>query len=154
MAKQPTEHAWIESLLPEDYRRKPMFGGFAYYSDIKMILVIFEKDGDRSYLGKKYDFELWHGCMFPTEKENHSAITKKFSYLIPHPVLPKWLYLPTATEDFDSKIEDVMREVRRTNSLMGVIPKPKKKKTAKAKPESKIKDTKKPRMFSDQKIKK
>jgi len=31
MARQLTELGWIEELLPEGYRRRTMFGGFAYY---------------------------------------------------------------------------------------------------------------------------
>lgn len=149
VAKELPSLQWVEELLPPNCLRKPMFGGFAYYCDQKIVLVMFEKSGDRNHKDKTYDFELWNGCMFPTERENHAEALKIFPFLVPHPVLPKWLYLPTDTEDFERNVEDILKLIRRRSKIFGVIPKPKKK-TAKAKKEDSRIDTRRPRMFSDE----
>lgn len=155
MAKEPQELKWIESLLPEDeYRRRGMFGGFIYYVGDKSVLVSFESEGgSRTYKGKKYSFDLWNGCMFPVEKEFQSQALARFPFLIPHPILPKWLYLPLHTEGFDDFVTEVLAQVLKTNSFWGSIPKPKGKKTVKKEPVDnswKSLDTRTPRMFSDE----
>ncbi|HWU44227.1 MAG TPA: hypothetical protein VN132_12340, partial [Bdellovibrio sp.] len=129
MAKEPHELKWLESLLPEEgYRRRPMFGGFAYYIDERIVLLTFESPGDNSYQSKIYPFELWNGCMFPVEKEHQEKALKRFPFLVNHPVLPKWLYLPLKTENFDDLASDVIAQAIRPNGYWGSIPKPKRKK--------------------------
>jgi len=158
MAKDLNTLKWIENLLPTGYRRKSMFGGFGYYIDEKMILAAFEGGEDRSYRGQKFDFALWNGCMFPAEKENHDEILKLFPFLINHPVLPKWLYIPVESENFDDHIETIMKEIRRQSPLFGTIPqRQSKKKISKKDPllfsKTLLKmDTRRPRMFSDEPI--
>ncbi|MEK2644317.1 TfoX/Sxy family DNA transformation protein [Bdellovibrio sp. BCCA] len=146
MAKEPGELKWIEELLPEEgYRRKSMFGGFAYYIDDKIVLLIFESDDKR-----------WNGTMFPVEREFQPQALKKFPELSPHVILPKWLYLPLHTEGFDEIVPDILREVLRPRSFWGSIPKPKgkkgnsrKRKNVEDEISTKI-DTRKPRLFSDE----
>ncbi|WP_413613122.1 TfoX/Sxy family DNA transformation protein [Bdellovibrio sp. HCB-110] len=145
MAKEPGELKWIEELLPEErYRRKSMFGGFAYYIEDKIVLLIFESDDKR-----------WNGVMFPVEREFQPQALGKFPELSPHSILPKWLYLPIHTEGFDELVSDIIREVLRPHSFWGSIPKPKGKKAKstkkKADDEVSVKlDTRRPRMFSDE----
>lgn len=146
MAKEPGELKWIEDLLPEHrYRRKSMFGGFAYYFDGKIMVLIFESDDKR-----------WNGVMFPVERELQPPILKKFPELSPHVILPKWLYLPISSEGFDEVVSDVIREALRPNSVWGSIPKPKNKKgKTKKKKEDEVStklDTRRPRMFSDEPV--
>lgn len=148
MAKELSSLDWIEELLPADHLRKPMFGGFAYYIDNQMVLALFESEGDRSYKGKKFKFELWNGCLFPVERENHAEIKKAFPVLFPHPILSKWLYLPLETENFDRHVEDLLKQLRRRSKLFGITPKAKKAKT-KPKSEGPI-DTRRPQMFRDE----
>ena len=155
MAKEPQELKWIESLLPEgEYRRKGMFGGFAYYIDGKIVLTTFENPGDRSYRDQTYDFEVWNGCMFPLEREHHEKALKRFPFLVNHPVLPKWLYLPLKTEGFDDLVSEVIEQIVKPTSYWGSIPKGKSKKSRSVKISEKdisVKmDTRKPRMFSDE----
>lgn len=141
---------WVEDFLPEGYLRKRMFGGYAYYIDEKLVLVWFETEGNKNYRGVRYDFEIWNGCMFPAEKDKHQSVLERFPFLIPHPVLPKWLYLPQENEDFESHVEAVLREIRRRNPILGSIPKAKaSKKTASS---SAVIDTRRPRMFSDEPV--
>ncbi|QLY23897.1 TfoX/Sxy family DNA transformation protein [Bdellovibrio sp. KM01] len=150
MAKEPLELKWIENLLPEEgYRRKSMFGGFAYYLDEKIILITFEA-------GHKSN---WNGCMFPVEREFQGKVLEKFPILNPHPILPKWLYLPIETEGFDEWVSDILRVALRPNSIWGSIPKEKNKsapgktKGRKANVANEVItekiDTRRPRMFSD-----
>ncbi|AGH94509.1 TfoX/Sxy family DNA transformation protein [Pseudobdellovibrio exovorus] len=159
MAKQLSELDWVESLLPKHYTRKAMFGGFAYYLNELLVLVIFESTGNRSYKNKKYKFEIWNGCMFPAERNYHEELQKKYDYLVNHPVLPKWLYIHLETENFEERVEDLMRQIRKGNPAFGVIPKSKAKKpkrtVSKSKTDKKattneVVDTRRPRMFSDE----
>ncbi len=156
MAKEPQELKWVESLLPEEgFRRKGMFGGFGYYIDEKIVLVTFESPGSRSYRSQTFDFELWNGCMFPVEKEFQDKALQRFPYLISHPILPKWLYLPLDTEGFDELVTEVMAQVVRPNSFWGTIPSRKAKKTKNSKKSvedtvSTNIDTRRPRLFSDE----
>ncbi len=154
MAKDLNDLKWVEEFLPSGTFRRPMFGGFGYYLEEKMILAAFEGSSeDRTYREKTFPFALWLGCLFPAEKENHNLILGKFPFLIPHPVLPKWLYLPLQTENFESLAEDLFKELKRKTSLFGVIPKKKSKKskTGKGSPKAQLIkiDTRKPQMFQD-----
>jgi hypothetical protein len=157
MAKEPQELKWIENLFPEEgYRRKSMFGGFAYYVDDKVLLLTFESPGDTTHRKKKYPFELWNGCMFPVEHELQDKALKRFPFLVNHPVLPKWLYLPLKTENFDELVSDVLDQALRPNSIWGSFPKERSKSAGKKKKKKsdevsyeKI-DTRRPRMFSDE----
>ena len=157
MARQLTELGWIEELLPEGYRRKPMFGGFAYYLGDLMILAMFESTGSRKYRGQTYNFELWYGCMFPVERERQELVLKQFPNLVRHPILGKWLYLPFESEDFETHAETLLKklrfEVAKESPLFGVIPDRKKKAkgSKKVKPvkDEKI-DTRVPMMFRDE----
>ncbi|MFZ4402746.1 MAG: TfoX/Sxy family DNA transformation protein [Pseudobdellovibrionaceae bacterium] len=128
MAKTLTQMQWIEELLPKGVIKKPMFGGFGYYLDERIIFALFESSGDRVYKNKTFDFEIWNGCLFPTERLYHAEIQNQFSFLIIHPILTKWLYLPQETEDFESCVEDVLIQLRKRSKLFGVVPKAKKSK--------------------------
>lgn len=153
MAKEPQELKWVEGLLPEDgYRRKAMFGGFSYYIDERMVLLTFESPGgSRKYKGQSYNFDLWNGCMFPVDHDFSATALKTCPFLVPHPILPKWLYLPVETENFDELVEEVLKHVLRPHSLWGSIPKSKTKKTKKWDEGISTKmDTRRPRMFSDE----
>lgn len=154
MAKDLTSLKWIEQLLPADNLRKPMFGGFGYYVEDRIVLAIFEGSEDRVYKKQTFNFDIWNGCLFPVDREKHTEIKKIFPILIPHPILTKWMYLPSQTEDFENHVEKIMKEVRRGSLLFGVIPKSKKKKKItkikkNKKPQEKI-DTRIPQMFRDE----
>lgn len=156
MAKEPQELKWIENLLPEEgYRRRGMFGGFAYYIEDKIVLVTFENPGgSRTYKKQTYNFDLWNGCMFPVEASFQERALRQCPFLVPHPILPKWLYLPLYTENFDDLVEEALSHAVRPNSFWGSLPKPKGKKGPAKKSVDKdisVKmDTRMPRMFSDE----
>lgn len=150
MAKEPDVLKWVEELLPQDFLRKPMFGGFGYYIEDRIVLALFESPGDNSYKNKIFDFDIWNGCLFPVERENHTAILKKFPFLSTHPVLTKWLYLPVDTENFDSNVALVLKEIKRRSEFFGVIPKSKKPKKMRTLPKNKTVNMKTPHMFRDE----
>lgn len=158
MAKELENLYWVEDLLPKGCVRKKMFGGFAYYLDEKLILLMFESLGNKTYREQSFDFEIWNGCMFPVEKENHLAVLNDHPYLINHPILPKWLYVPAEHENFENHIESIMPELRRRNPLFGSYPKGKGPTAIKAKKKIDLYkasdlarvDTRKPKMFGDE----
>lgn len=153
--RKAMELLWVEDLLPEGYLRKRMFGGYAFYLDEKLVLVLFESEGNKEYRGEKFDFEIWNGCLFPVEKHSQPDVLRQFPFLVNHPVLPKWLYLPAESEDFEGQVQLLLREIRKHNPLFGTIPKAKRsaglKKTTK-KDDEKIIDTRRPRMFSEEPV--
>lgn len=157
MAKEPLELKWIESLLPEEgYRRRGMFGGFGYYIDDKIVLLTFESPGgNRTYKKKTYPFDFWNGCMFPVDLGVQEKALQQCPFLVPHPILPKWLYLPIETENFDELVETVLAYVNRPHSIWGSVPKGKGKTASKKSIEDGISlkmDTRRPRMFSDEPV--
>lgn len=115
-----------------DFITKPMFGGLAGYRGDKIVICIMENPGEREHMGKKYDFEVWNGLLFPCERDQHDSLQKDFPELRPHPVLPKWLYLPMETDHFESDAESIIKLIARGDQRLGVIP-VKKKKTKKTK---------------------
>lgn len=127
MAKKLVHLRWIEDILPDGFLRKHMFGGLGYYVNGQIVLAVFENTGQKTYKKQTFDFEIWNGCLFPTEREHHEKIKKIFPFLITHPVLTKWLYLPANTEDFDASVEEILKKIRMGSKLFGVTPKPKKK---------------------------
>jgi hypothetical protein len=153
MAKELENLFWIEDLLPEEILRRRMFGGFAYYADEKLMLLIFESLGSKIYHGERFDFELWNGCMFPVEKHVQPEVLKSYPFLISHPILPKWLYVPAETEDFENLVQPLLREIRRKNELFGTIPNSKKTSIKRRRTDEDIDvnmDTRRPTMFSDE----
>lgn len=149
MAKKLLELQWVEDILPENFKRRAMFGGFAYYDGPYLKLIIFEGGTETSYRGTDYGFEIWNGCMFPAEKMHHETLKKKYLFLKNHPILPKWLYLPIKTENFDDYVEKIIRDLHRPNSHWGTISE-RQKKSSKVKIE-KVSRTvmRQPQMFRD-----
>ena len=145
MAKDLGELKWVEELLPKDYLRKHMFGGFAYYVNTKLVLAVFEGDSSKVHNKVTYPFAVWNGCLFPVERIHHQEIHRLFPFLVPHPVLPKWMYLPAETEDFDILVENVIKQIGKDSPLFGIIPKAK---SRTKRPNSKKLNTRKPQMFS------
>jgi len=153
-AKSPIELLWIEDLLPEnEFQRKFMFGGFAYYFKNKMILLTIEDSSTNSYKNKKFDFAIWNGCLFPVERDSHASLLNTFPHLIPHPVLPKWLYLPIDREHFEEEIKLIIKHILHHTLLWGITPKSKTDKKSISKKSTRLikppVNMKKPQMFSD-----
>ena len=73
------------------------------------------------------------GVLVPTEREHQPSLITEFPALAPHPVLPKWLYLPEASLTFEADAARLIALIRRLDPRIGVIPGTKAKKPAKAK---------------------
>ena len=131
--------SWIEEFLPEGFFRRHMFGGWAYYIEGKLILVIFESPGARAYKNKTADYDLWDGCMFPVEREKQEEAKRLFPQLFSHLVLPKWLYLPQQTEGFEELVTKILKVILQRPEIFGVYPQPKEKKKSKRQPRLNLK---------------
>jgi hypothetical protein len=75
--------------------------------------------------------EPWNGLLIPTEHHLHDAILKDFKGVAQHPVLKKWLYLPEASEDFETVASDIVEAVRMNDQRFGVEPKEKRRRKKK-----------------------
>lgn len=118
--KQQPLHWVLEPLMDEpSYIEKPMFGCLACYLHGRLMLVLCSGE------------EPWNGMLIPTDHQFHESICKNFSDVVQHAVLKKWLYLPEASEDFESTAFDIVETVRMNDMRFGVEPKEKKPKTKK-----------------------
>jgi hypothetical protein len=105
------------------FNSRRMFGGLAAYFMDRMVLILTESPGERSYRGKNYSFEIWNGILIPTEREYQPSLQADFPSLIPHPVLGKWLYLSLEREDFEETAMQLGRLIAENDGRIGVISK-------------------------------
>ena len=68
--------------------------------------------------------EPWDGLLIPTDHQFHDDILKDFKGMVQHPVLKKWLYLPEASEDFETVAMDLVEAIRLGDKRIGIEPKP------------------------------
>lgn len=111
-------HQWLWEPLEADagFALAPMFGGKAVYLDGKLMLFFIAKS------------EPWNGMLVCTDRAHHPALLAEFPSLSPHPVLPKWLYLPESTANFEKETEEIVVCVKNRDPRIGVAAKAKKKK--------------------------
>lgn len=121
--KQPHPLLWLAEPLQIDpsYLDKPMFGGRAVHFGGRFVLYLSWKE------------EPWRGVLVPTEREHQPSLIAEFPALAPHPILPKWLYLPERAETFEADAARLVALIRRLDPRIGVIPGAKVKKPAKTK---------------------
>ena len=114
-------YQWLWEPLETDptFLVRPMFGGRAVYLDGKLMLYFSAGE------------EPWRGVLVCTERAHHAALLAEFSVLSPHPILPKWLYLPESADRFESVAERLVTLTRRRDPRLGVNPQPRKRKRAK-----------------------
>jgi hypothetical protein len=102
----------VESLLEEpSYLEKPMFGCLAVYMHGRLSLLLTSSE------------EPWNGLLIPTEHQFHESIRKDYKDVKQHTVLKKWLYLPEASESFESVASDIVEAIRMNDQRFGVEPK-------------------------------
>jgi hypothetical protein len=103
---------WVVESLMEvpSYLAKPMFGCLGIYLHGRLMLVLASGE------------EPWDGLLIPTEHQFHDAILKEFRDVVQHSVLKKWLYLPEATEDFETLASDIVEAVKMNDQRFGVEP--------------------------------
>jgi len=105
-------YAWLWEPLESEpsFLLRPMFGTRAAYLDGRLVLCFSAGD------------EPWRGVLVCTEKAHHGSLMAEIPALAPHPVLPKWLYLPDSFDAFDRRAEQLVALVRRRDPRIGVAP--------------------------------
>jgi hypothetical protein len=105
-------HAWLWEPLEADatFVLGAMFGSKAAYLDGRLVLCFSSRE------------EPWLGLLVCTDRGNHPSLVAQFPSLSPHPILPKWLYLPESANDFERVAEQLVRMARERDPRMGVTP--------------------------------
>jgi len=113
-------HDWLWEPLTADptFVLRSMFGTKAVYLDGKIVLC---------FSARK---EPWRGILVATDRSRHAALQHDFPSLGPHPILPKWLYLPESARDFEATARRLVNLARSRDPRIGVVPQPKKRRTA------------------------
>ncbi len=117
--------AWIWEPLETDptFVLRAMFGAKAVYLGGKMMLCCCAGE------------EPWRGLLVCTDRTRHPALQADFPALVPHPVLPKWLYLPEAAASFERDATRLAALARARDPRLGIVPGTRKKpRTKPAKP--------------------
>jgi hypothetical protein len=109
-------YRWLWEPLAGDpkFLLRSMFGAKAAYLDGRLMLCFCASD------------EPWRGVLVCTEREHHAALREEFPDLAPHPILPKWLYLPETADSFERSAERLVGLARVRDARIGVLPKPRK----------------------------
>ncbi len=109
-------YAWLWEPLESDptFVLRPMFGTQAAYLDGRLQLCF------------SAQAEPWRGVLVCTDRERQESLRHDWPELMPHPVLPKWLYLPESADGFERVAEKLVQLVRRRDPRIGVAPQPKK----------------------------
>lgn len=111
-ARPVNRHLWLLDELRDlptcEVRR--MFGAQSCYLNELLVLVLSDKE------------EPWRGVLVPCEREHHAAIMREFPSLAPHPVLPKWLYLPESALSFERDAQAIVACIRRLDARFGIVP--------------------------------
>lgn len=109
-------YAWLWEPLESDptFFLRSMFGAKAVYLGGRMTLLFTART------------EPWRGVLVGTEREHHASLLAEFPVLKPHPILPKWLYLPESEDAFERVAERLVGLAKAEDPRIGIIPKPKK----------------------------
>jgi hypothetical protein len=115
-AKSINRHLWLIEPLEDDpsVLVRSMSGGQAIYFRGEFILFLAAKA------------EPWHGVRVPPKREFQAALIESLPTLSPHPVLPKWLYLPEVTDTFEADAEWLVARAQQDDVRIGIIPPQKK----------------------------
>ena len=117
----PFQWLWEPLETDPSFVLRPMFGGKALYLDGKLMLYFTAKA------------EPWCGVLVATGRSFHPLLLVDFPELTPHPILPKWLYLPESADSFERSATRLVALARRRDPRLGVLPKPKRRSPARAK---------------------
>ena len=114
-------YQWLWEPLEDDptFVLRPMFSGKAAYLGGKLTLYFTAKE------------EPWRGVLACTDRVHHASLLAEFPELSPHPILPKWLYLPESADNFERVAERLVALAKRRDPRLGVSPQPKKRKRSK-----------------------
>ncbi len=111
-ARRPHRYEWLWEPLESDpaFVLRSMFGAKAAYLDGKLMLCFCARE------------EPWRGVLACTGREHHAALQADFPVLTPHPILPKWLYLPEEADTFERAAAALVALARRRDPRLGVMP--------------------------------
>ena len=134
---KPHRYEWLWEPLETDpgFELRAMFGAKTAYLDGKLMCAFIAKE------------EPWRGLLVCTEHTHHVSLVADFSELIPHPILPKWLYLPESADSFERVGPRLVELARHRDLRIGVMPQPKKNKSSPRK-EKRSADQARPRVSS------
>lgn len=112
VAKAIHFYAWLWEPLEEEpsFVLRAMFGSRAAYVDGRLMLCFSAKE------------EPWRGVLVCTERVHHASLMRDFPALSPHPILPKWLYLPDSASAFERTGQRLVERVRQRDARIGVEP--------------------------------
>jgi hypothetical protein len=121
LAKIEHPYAWLWEPLEADpsFVLRAMFGAKAIYLDGRLQFCFTAKE------------EPWRGVLICTDQGNHASLQEEFAALIPHPILPKWLYLPESSTGFEPTAARLVDLVKSYDNRIGVVPKVRKSKVKK-----------------------
>jgi len=111
-ARRVNRHLWVLEPLRDlpACEVRPMFGAQACYLGGLLVLVLSDSE------------EPWRGVLVPCEREQHTAIQREFPALAPHPILPKWLYLPEAAASFERDAVAIVARIHQLDTRFGIVP--------------------------------
>ena len=106
-------YAWLWEPLEDDpsFVLGAMFGTKVAYLDGMLMLCFAARE------------EPWRGILVCTERDHHAALLAELPALAPHPILPKWLYLPETAGSFERTGAELVRLARQRDPRIGVAPK-------------------------------
>jgi hypothetical protein len=110
-------HQWLWEPLEVDptFVLRSMFGAKAVYLGGRMVLCFCAGD------------EPWRGLLVCTERAHHAALLAEFTALVPHAILPKWLYLAEAAPSFERDASKLVTLSRQRDPRIGIEPKTRRK---------------------------
>jgi len=105
---------WLWEPLEADvtFVLRSMFGAKAVYLDGKLMLCFTSGQ------------EPWNGVLVCTDRAHQPSLVTEWPDLVPHSVLPKWLYLSAEAEGFDRVAPRLVELARRRDPRLGVVPQP------------------------------
>ncbi len=105
--------AWIWEPLEADptFVLRSMFGSKVVYLDGRLALGFVEKR------------KPWRGVLVCTDRAHHASLRAEFPELVPHPVLPKWLYLDDSLDAFERVAQALAGLARARDPRIGIAAK-------------------------------
>lgn len=115
-ARPVHRHQWLWEPLEAEpgFVLRPMFGAKAVYLDGKLMCCFCAGE------------EPWCGMLVSTDRTRHAVLQAEFPELAPHPILPKWLYLPETADRFERIASRLVTLARQRDPRIGIVPSPKK----------------------------
>lgn len=89
---------------------RAMFGGKAVYVRGRFVLYLTAKA------------EPWCGVLVPCDRPDHASLLQDFPTLVPHSILPKWLYLSESIPSFERDAAALVRAIRQGDARIGIEP--------------------------------